>query len=202
MIATGARGGKTTRASTVLPAVIVTAPADLELQRTDSASERRISGETLNTRPVTRPAEIFEAVSGLIVTQHSGEGKANQHFLRGFNLDHGTDIAITLDGMPINVRTHAHGQGYSDLNFMIPELVDSLLLRTGPYWAQEGDFASAGAIHISDADQLEKNPVSATARAIRCRRAGADPTSARATRSRATSFIRPLAVRFTLAKAF
>ncbi len=152
-----------TGASTVLPAVTVTAPADLESQPTDSASERRISGETLNTRPVTRPAEILEAVPGLIVTQHSGEGKANQYFLRGFNLDHGTDIAITLDGMPINMRTHAHGQGYSDLNFMIPELVDSVLLRKGPYWAQEGDFASAGAIHISYADRLEKNLLSATA---------------------------------------
>ena len=149
-------------ASTVLPAVTVTAPADLESQPTDAASEQRISGETLNTRPVTRPAEILEAVPGLIVTQHSGEGKANQYFLRGFNLDHGTDIGIWLDGMPINMRTHAHGQGYSDLNFMIPELVESVLLRKGPYWAQEGDFSSAGAIHISYADRLEKNLLSAT----------------------------------------
>jgi hypothetical protein len=152
-----------TGASVVLPAVTVTAPADLEKQPTDAASEQRISGETLNARPVTRPAEILEAVPGLIVTQHSGEGKANQYFLRGFNLDHGTDIGIWLDGMPINLRTHAHGQGYSDLNFMIPELVDNLLVRKGPYWAQEGDFSSAGAIHISYADRLEKNLLSATA---------------------------------------
>jgi outer membrane receptor for ferrienterochelin and colicin len=138
-----------TGASVVLPAVSVTAPRDLEAQPTDAASERRISGETLNTRPVTRPAEVLEAVPGLIVTQHSGEGKANQYFLRGFNLDHGTDIAITLDGMPVNMRTHAHGQGYSDLNFMIPELIDSVLVRKGPYWAGEGDFSSAGAVHIS-----------------------------------------------------
>ncbi len=100
-------------------AVTVTAPVDVEKQPTDAASEQRISGETLNTRPVTRPAEILEAVPNLIVTQHSGEGKANQYFLRGFNLDHGTDIGIWLDGMPVNMRTHAHGQGYSDLNFMI-----------------------------------------------------------------------------------
>ena len=99
---------------------------------------------------------------GLIVTQHSGEGKANQYFLRGFNLDHGTDIGIWLDGMPINMRTHAHGQGYADLNFMIPELVDNVPLQKGPYWAQEGDFSSAGAIHISYADRLEKNLLSAT----------------------------------------
>jgi TonB-dependent receptor-like protein len=151
-----------TGASTVLPAVTVTAPADLESQPTDAASEQRISGETLNTRPVTRPAEILEAVPGLIVTQHSGEGKANQYFLRGFNLDHGTDIGIWLDGMPINMRTHAHGQGYSDLNFMIPELVDNVLVRKGPYWAQEGDFSSAGAIHIAYADRLEKSLLSGT----------------------------------------
>jgi hypothetical protein len=151
-----------TGASTVLPAVTVTAPVDLESQPTDAASEQRISGETLNTRPVTRPGEILEAVPGLIVTQHSGEGKANQYFLRGFNLDHGTDISINLDGMPVNMRSHAHGQGYSDLNFMIPELVDNLLVRKGPYWAEEGDFSSAGAVHISYADGLEKNLVSAT----------------------------------------
>ena len=145
-----------------MPTVTVTAPVDLESQSTDAASERRISGETLNTRPVTRPGEILEAVPGLIVTQHSGEGKANQYFLRGFNLDHGTDIGIWLDGMPINSRTHAHGQGYSDLNFMIPELVDNLLVRKGPYWANEGDFSSAGAVHIAYAGRLEKNLVSAT----------------------------------------
>ena len=161
VIAAGAQA-QTTGASVVLPAVTVTAPVDLERQPTDAASEQRISGETLNARPVTRPAEILEAVPGLIVTQHSGDGKANQYFLRGFNLDHGTDIGIWLDGMPINMRTHAHGQGYSDLNFMIPELVDNVLLRKGPYWAHEGDFSSAGAIHISYADRLEKNLLSAT----------------------------------------
>src|SRR5262249_57138231 len=89
-----------TGASTVLPGITVTAPQVLEAQPTDAASERRISGETLNERPVQRPGEMLEAVPGLIVTQHSGEGKANQYFLRGFNLDHGTDLAIWLDGMP------------------------------------------------------------------------------------------------------
>ncbi len=89
----------------------------------NSASAGIISGAQLNSRPVTRPGEVLEEVPGLIVTQHSGEGKANQFFLRGFNLDHGTDIAIHVDGMPVNMRTHAHGQGYADLNFLIPELV-------------------------------------------------------------------------------
>lgn len=150
-------------ASNVLPAITVTAPQVLEQQFTDAASEQRISGETLNARPISRPGEILEAVPGLIVTQHSGEGKANQYFLRGFNLDHGTDIGLWLDGMPVNMRTHAHGQGYADLNFLIPELVDNMLVRKGPYWADEGDFSSAGAVHINYADRLEKRLVSATA---------------------------------------
>jgi TonB dependent receptor/TonB-dependent Receptor Plug Domain len=151
-----------TGASVVLPAVTVTAPRDLEAQPTDAASERRVSGETLNTRPIERPGEMLEAVPGLIVTQHSGEGKANQYFLRGFNLDHGTDLAIWLDGMPVNMRTHAHGQGYADVNFLIPELVESMTIRKGPYWASEGDFASAGSLHLAYADRLETNMLSLT----------------------------------------
>jgi outer membrane receptor for Fe3+-dicitrate len=84
------------------------------------ASQTTIVSETLNARPVSRPGELLEAVPGLIVTQHSGEGKANQYFLRGYNLDHGTDLAIYVDDVPINLRTHAHGQGYSDLNWLMP----------------------------------------------------------------------------------
>lgn len=98
----------------------------------ESASSGVITGAQLNSRPVTRPGEVLEEVPGLIVTQHSGEGKANQYFLRGFNLDHGTDIALSLDGMPINLRTHAHGQGYADLNFLIPELVGAVEFHKGP----------------------------------------------------------------------
>lgn len=149
-------------ASTVLPAVTVIAPRDVEAEPTDAASERRISGETINTRPIERPGEMLEAAPGLIVTQHSGEGKANQYFLRGFNLDHGTDLAIWLDGMPVNMRTHGHGQGYADVNFLIPELVESMLVRKGPYWAQEGDFASVGVLRLDYAHRLERNIVSAT----------------------------------------
>lgn len=149
-------------ASNVLPAVTVTAPVILENEPTDAASERRISGETMNARPISRPGEILEAAPGLIVTQHSGEGKANQYFLRGFDLDHGTDLAIWLDGMPINMRTHAHGQGYADINFLLPELVESMTVRKGPYWAQEGDFSSAGALHLAYATRLEKDLVAAT----------------------------------------
>ncbi len=120
------------------------------------ASQMTATGDELNARPVTRPGEITEAAPGLIVTQHSGEGKANQYFLRGYNLDHGTDLAITVDDMPINLRTHAHGQGYSDLNFLMPETVNSMDIRKGPYFADVGDFGSVGALSIGLIDTTPK----------------------------------------------
>ncbi|OAE97712.1 TonB-dependent receptor [Bradyrhizobium centrolobii] len=126
------------------------------------ASEMRISGVTLNARPATRPAEVLEAVPGLIVTQHSGEGKANQYFLRGYNLDHGTDLAIYVDDVPVNMRTHAHGQGYADLNWLMPETINSLDIRKGPYFADEGDFGSVGNLHIGLVDRAEHNTASVT----------------------------------------
>jgi outer membrane receptor protein involved in Fe transport len=126
------------------------------------ASQMTVTGTALNARPVTRPGELLEAAPGLIVTQHSGEGKANQYFLRGYNLDHGTDMAITVDDMPINMRTHAHGQGYSDLNWLMPETVSSLAIRKGPYFADEGDFASAGNLHIGLVDRVERNMAQVT----------------------------------------
>ncbi|MFC5555733.1 TonB-dependent receptor [Methylobacterium iners] len=116
-----------------------------------------VTGAAINNRPVTRPGEVLEAVPGLIVTQHSGEGKANQYFLRGFNLDHGTDIAIQVDGMPVNMRTHGHGQGYADLSFLIPELVGAVEFHKGPYFVRDGDFASAGSVRIDYLDQVERN---------------------------------------------
>jgi outer membrane receptor protein involved in Fe transport len=119
-----------------------------------SAGEKTVSGAEMNARPFSRPAEALEVVPGLIVTQHSGEGKANQYFLRGFNLDHGTDLAVYVDGMPVNMRSHAHGQGYADLNFLIPELTGSVHIRKGPYFADEGDFSSTGAVHISLLDSI------------------------------------------------
>jgi outer membrane receptor protein involved in Fe transport len=122
-----------------------------------AASAMTISGADVNARPFSRPGEALEVVPGLIVTQHSGEGKANQYFLRGFNLDHGTDLAISLDGMPVNTPTHGHGQGYADINFMIPELIQSVNVRKGPYFADQGDFASAGAVAIDYVDRLPKN---------------------------------------------
>ena len=122
-----------------------------------AASANQISGEELNARPASRVGEVLEAVPGLIVTQHSGEGKANQYFLRGFNLDHGTDLAISVDGMHVNMPTHGHGQGYADINFLIPELVQAVNVRKGPYFADLGDFASAGAVGIDYVNKLPKN---------------------------------------------
>ena len=113
-----------------------------------AASAGDISQTQIQSEPLLRPAAILESVPGLIVTQHSGEGKANQYFLRAFNLDHGTDLALEVDDMPVNMPTHAHGQGYSDFNFVIPELAADLHYKKGPYYADEGDFATAGTARV------------------------------------------------------
>ncbi len=134
------------------------------------ASQVTFSGDELNSRPVARPGEILEAVPGLIVTQHSGEGKANQYFLRGYNLDHGTDLAITVDGVPVNMRSHAHGQGYADLNWLMPETINSLDVRKGPYFADEGDFSSVGNLHIGLVDGVAKSIAQVTAGSFGYRR--------------------------------
>ncbi|TXI29095.1 MAG: TonB-dependent receptor [Nitrosomonas oligotropha] len=122
----------------------------------NSASEGTVLKQQLDSRTVYRPGELLETVPGLIVTQHSGEGKANQYFLRGFNLDHGTDLRITVDGMLVNQRSHGHGQGWSDTNFIIPELSGNVQYVKGPYYANQGDFSSAGAVSMSYVDQLPK----------------------------------------------
>jgi hypothetical protein len=121
-----------------------------------AASEGSVTARLIANRPALRPAEVLEFVPGLIVTQHSGDGKANQYFLRGFNLDHGTDFASFVDGMPVNMVSHAHGQGYSDLNFLIPELVQRIDYRKGPYVAADGDFASAGTARIALVDEMPR----------------------------------------------
>jgi outer membrane receptor protein involved in Fe transport len=138
----------------VLPAVVVAAHYDNAVGTTDAASQGSITHDLIANRPLLRTGELLEFVPGMIVTQHSGDGKANQYFLRGFNLDHGTDFATYVDGMPVNMRTHAHGQGYSDLNFLLPELVRRIDYKKGSYFADEGDFSSAGAAHIRLADRL------------------------------------------------
>ena len=125
----------------------------LDRQR-HSANVGAVTHEQLEARTVYRPGDLVEATPGLIVSQHSGEGKANQFYLRGINLDHGTDLRTTVDGMLVNQRSHSHGQGWTDLNFLIPELATGLQYRKGPYYAAEGDFASAGSVSVGYADKL------------------------------------------------
>ena len=122
-----------------------------------SPSQGQVGAAELAARPFLRRGELLEDVPGLIVTQHSGDGKANQYFLRGFNLDHGTDFATSVDGMPVNLPSNAHGQGYSDLNFVIPELVQSITYQKGTYYAANGDFSAAGAAQFHLADTLPRD---------------------------------------------
>ena len=121
-----------------------------------SASQGAVTAAQLDARPVMRAGEVLETVPGLIVSQHSGEGKANQYYLRGFNLDHGTDFSTTVAGVPVNTPTGAHAHGYADVSFLIPELVSSVQFKKGPYFADEGDFAAAGAANINYVNQLER----------------------------------------------
>ena len=137
-----------------LPPVEVLGHYDNAVGTGNAASEGSVTARLIASRPALRPGELLEFVPGVIVTQHSGDGKANQYFLRGFNLDHGTDFATFVDGMPVNMVSHAHGQGYTDLNFVIPELVSRIGYRKGPYFAADGDFASAGSARISLAKEL------------------------------------------------
>ncbi len=121
----------------------------------DAANVGVVTAAEIEVRPTQRSGDVFESVPGVIISQHSGEGKANQYYLRGFNLDHGTDIAITIAGVPVNVPTHGHGQGYADANFLIPELISGLQFRKGPFSAEDGDFAAAGAVNVNYANTLE-----------------------------------------------
>ncbi|MES3024171.1 MAG: TonB-dependent receptor [Pseudomonadota bacterium] len=139
---------------TAVATVVVEGSRTSALGVSDTASAGLVTQKQLAARTVYRPGELLEVTPGLIVSQHSGEGKATQFYLRGLNLDHGTDLRTTLDGMPVNQRSHAHGQGWTDLNFMIPELASRLDYRKGPYSAEQGDFASAGAIAVSYANTL------------------------------------------------
>ncbi len=121
----------------------------------DAASTGVITPAELNERARRRPAEALESVPGMVVSQHSGEGKANQYYLRGFNIDHGTDLALSVAGMPVNLPTHGHGQGYADMNFLIPELVSGIQYRKGTYAADSGDFSAAGTIRVSYVNVLD-----------------------------------------------
>ncbi|HEY1873374.1 MAG TPA: TonB-dependent receptor, partial [Steroidobacteraceae bacterium] len=169
----------TEAAAGTLEEVIVTATRALAGSgQPDAASAGTVTGEELENRPLLRPAEALEAVPGLVVTQHSGDGKANQYFLRGFNLDHGTDFATSVDGVPVNMPTHAHGQGYSDLNFLIPELIERIDYHKGVYYAEDGDFSAAGAAQIRYRERLDAPLVTLSAGADGYRRVVAATSTA------------------------
>jgi len=140
--------------SSGLSEVVVLGRADSLIGIADSASEGNIGQAQLEMRPIIRPGEVLETVPGMIVSQHSGEGKANQYYLRGFNLDHGTDFLTQIDGVPVNLVSHAHGQGWTDTNFLIPELVRTIAYQKGVYYAENGDLSSAGAANIHYVNDL------------------------------------------------
>jgi hypothetical protein len=123
----------------------------------DSATQGTVGAKELEDRPILRSGEILETVPGVIITQHAGGGKANQYFLRGFNLDHGTDFAVFLDDMPLNLPSHAHGEGYADMNVVIPEFVQRVNYEKGPYYANVGDYGSAGSAHLEFYKTLPQN---------------------------------------------
>jgi outer membrane receptor protein involved in Fe transport len=148
-------------ASAKVSEVVVTASRQDLLGTADTASQGVITRTEVELRPIFRVGQLYETVPGLVVTIHSGEGKANQYLLRGFNLDHGTDFASFVDAMPVNRPTNAHGQGYSDQNFLIPQIVGGLDYTKGPYYAEIGDFGSVGSTHVRLIDDLP-NTVSAT----------------------------------------
>ncbi len=131
-----------------LPEILVRGRGDSLVGVAQSATQGTIGYQQLELRPLSRSGEVLEAVPGIIVTQHAGGGKANQYFLRGFNLDHGTDFSTSVDGMPLNLPTHGHGQGYTDMNSVIPELVERVNYQKGVYYAGTGDFSSAGSVQL------------------------------------------------------
>jgi hypothetical protein len=137
-----------------LEEVVVKGRSLVLIKEARSASEGLVGQQDLEIRPLLRVGDVLEAVPGMVVTQHSGSGKSNQMFLRGFNLDHGTDFATWVDGMPVNMRTHGHGQGYTDINFVIPETIRTVAFVKGPYHAELGDFSSAGGAHIRTFDRM------------------------------------------------
>ena len=144
-----------------LTEITVTAARIDLIGEASTASEGMVGDQEIQLAPTYRPGQLLETVPGLIVTLHSGEGKANQFLLRGYNLDHGTDLETYVDEMPINQPTHAHGQGYTDLNFLIPELANGISYTKGPYYANVGDFGAVGSVRMSYRDTIE-DQVSAT----------------------------------------
>jgi outer membrane receptor protein involved in Fe transport len=151
------REGRPSGEAFVLPEVVVEGRQDSLLGIAESATQGTTGRAQLADRPILRSGEILETIPGVIITQHAGGGKANQYFLRGFNLDHGTDFAVFLDGMPLNLPSHAHGEGYSDMNTVIPEFVERVDYEKGPYYADVGNYGSAGSAHLAFYKTLPQN---------------------------------------------
>jgi TonB family protein len=124
-----------------------------------AASSFAVRDRDFSLRPIDSVQDILRVTPGLVMVQHSGGGKASQYFLRGFDADHGTDIALSIDGIPINMVSHAHGQGYADTNFIIPETVERVEVSKGPYFAGQGDFATAGAVNLVTRDDFEHSSI-------------------------------------------
>lgn len=137
--------------------VVVTAPRPIT-----AASALTATAQDVAERPLNRAGDVAEIMPGLFAVQHAGGGKANQFFVRGFDADHGTDVALAIDGIPVNMVSHAHGQGYADLHYLIPETVSSVDVRKGPYEVFDGDLATAGAIDMHLVDEFKESSLSAT----------------------------------------
>jgi hydrogenase/urease accessory protein HupE len=140
-----------------LSEMMITQRADSLVGFADSASQGNVGQEQIKYRPINRPGEILETIPGLIASQHSGEGKANQYYLRGFNLDHGTDFLTQIEGVPVNMLSHSHGQGWTDTNFLIPELIQTISYKKGNYYPENGDFSSTGSANIQYFKDLPGN---------------------------------------------
>ena len=146
--------------TTTLRITLAPAPVDLkdvEIKTSVSQPFQGISALDIRTRPVNTTQDVLRMVPGLFIAQHAGGGKAEQMFLRGFDIDHGTDINLTVDGLPVNMVSHAHGQGYADLHFVIPEIIGNVEFKKGPYYADAGDFTTAGLVRFKTADALDKS---------------------------------------------
>ncbi|HWU88574.1 MAG TPA: TonB-dependent receptor plug domain-containing protein, partial [Kofleriaceae bacterium] len=121
----------------------------------ESASSVHLDAGKLRFRPRTQPSDLLRQVPGLVVSQHAGGGKSDQYFIRGFDADHGTDLAIFADGIPVNLSSHGHGQGYADTHWMIPETVETVDVHKGPYAARYGDYYTAGALELKTIDRID-----------------------------------------------
>ena len=163
--------------------IVVFGRAEAKIGVAQAASEGSVAGSDLLVRPLLRVAELLEAVPGMIAAQHSGSGKANQYFLRGFNLDHGSDFTTYIDDVQMNFRTHGHGHGYLDLNGLIPEIIAREDYRKGPYRADGGDFALAGAAYMHTIEAFDAPWASAEAGSYGC--GGELRQAARSRRARA-----------------